>query len=328
MTDKDEKSETIHNIRTYDTFGNPSFITIGDPYVDPKPFSARSAHLPPKQPPFVPTSPPKRGHTNDAFIQKNYTPLNSKDEPYVEQETLRRKERAQSAKRNISNKPFVPTSPPKRSSTPGDQYGQIGKPPEYTSPLPKESKTKEDPSKQHLPNVKVGRFRSGGAGQVIDTFGPSYEYICENDKPPKKDPVGTIKPKKLERPWSGMSRGNKLFHNDVYSEDDKTRSMIRPQTARSRTGATTSRPGTAKSRSAASEGGRPQSASKAWVSMSHSRGTFDPFPKYMSDNEKDNTTRTKRKKEKPKVKPKLKPFIPSGTSQFTRPTRSIVGGHH
>ncbi|KAH7819880.1 putative protein of unknown function (DUF4586) [Monocercomonoides exilis] len=320
-----EQSQALHDLRNYAVFSQPKYLSDTQQPGDRKrPQSAYpSTHA--KQ---VLTSPTKHGTTPDVYFQREYKPLCVGDE-YIEMDKIETRRRMEQSKKNISTRPFVPSSPPKKSATPGDRYGQIGTPPEY--------KPEIDPSTSVLPrrpmsarNIITNPAKKGGPGYSHLTIGEEFKYISEAEVPPKKPPVGTIQPTyKAPKPFVPMIHRQSLFDDKVYSEPQIDPETLRQREIKAREFQLSGRSPNAgfytskKYVSPSTNRKRPSSAGgyvahpRPWSGSCHTRGTFSKFPEYIMDSGPKKTT----------PKKPIQPFIPSGTSSYTKPTPSIIGAH-
>lgn len=171
-----ESTDPIHDLKVFDTFSKPVYLSIGDPYIADKNTVTASDRYKGRQFGIIP---PKKGTHNDATFGKFESlattgPATREVSP----------KRSPSPKRHI--KPFVPSSPTKKLTGPGDTHGCFNSF-EYTSqPYEPNDSTKDakgrggrrsaSPSsnKKNLPPFRPSNPPKKG---LNSTFSPFPEYM-------------------------------------------------------------------------------------------------------------------------------------------------------
>ncbi|KAK2957197.1 putative protein of unknown function (DUF4586) [Blattamonas nauphoetae] len=287
-------SIAMHDLHITDTFMNPSYITIGDPYKDPKPHICEDRTRG-KQ--FT-TNPVKAGRTDGQMIQRGYVPLAS-GTAYVDMSKLQRQEELKKTKKQISQRAFIPASPPKKAVGRGSWFGCISKPPEHQPETRSVQKLKGD-IKPAPRNFLTSPPKRGSYGYRGTGIGKEYEWVSEpyGGDPAKLRKMG-LGPKTREerqkspKPFLATAHGNNDFDRSVYAEYTNKKSTSRTRSAPVRS--------------------RQVRHAQPWRGMNSTKPTINSFPEYFSGKEREITT--------PKT---TKIWKPSGTNDLSVPQPSIA----
>ncbi|KAH7832549.1 putative protein of unknown function (DUF4586) [Monocercomonoides exilis] len=293
------------------------YLSSGDPYISDKDSILKDSRFFGKQ---LLTSPPKRGVTNDT----TFTPFESLavGEPY-EQNPAQRKKDASAPP--VSNKPFLPSSPGKLLTGPGDTHG-LFTPFTYSGmslddsneSQNKKRKTKRSqtpgPSQISKRNFYTNPGKRGGSGYFHTTIGGyEYEYMSEPYGGDRAK-VEKMKPKPPPVPFRSMSPPSRPLDTTVYAPlpIDSTKERKRMSKTMG------DRPST---RSTFNPGipFRPSSPGKKGIT-----GTINPFPEYIPGADlKPSPTRNK-------TSTHQKVFLPSGNTSPINPASISLAktSHH
>jgi hypothetical protein len=188
-------------------FSDPSYITVGDPFVEKKQKDERA-----KGKQFI-TAPPKKGHNTSAVLfEKEHRPL-SVGHKYMDQFDLERVWRKAAKKGVIGKTDFRPSSVPKKLAGPGSYIGTFGGTIEYIPGGPKEGKSKE--AEKEKPNFKTNPPKKGSFGVPGITFG-KLEYVGEAEAPKKERAEGEQKLKPFKASFPDHTH---CFTENIYKLD-------------------------------------------------------------------------------------------------------------
>jgi len=124
------------------------------------------------------TSPPKKGHLNDALFDKSHKSLSEGDK-YVDSGTIDKRERIESSKKKITPEGFKYTSPGKKSVGLGAGDGCFTSYPHETE-YPVVRKGEAPPKHTPAPrNMVTSPPKKGGPGFPGVTLGKDYAYISD-----------------------------------------------------------------------------------------------------------------------------------------------------
>jgi len=283
---KTPKEVSLRTLEKFGTFGDPLYITIGDPYTTKSNLDDRY-----KGKQFI-TNPSKKGKTKDVTLDKSFAPLFVGDK-YVDSSSFERKARAEAKKKMISAKPWTPSNPSKRSVGLGSMYGTISPPPEHKPDPPREP--------QRKPAEQVGkRGFVPSSPSKKGSYGTPGTLLTHKEYEHKPDPYDKREFHKASTatPFKSMCRTGMIFDkNAVFSMDPKVL-LAKPKAA--------VKP---KERPAPPVPFKPSSPAK-----SGKNGALNPFPEY------------KPQPPSPAVKKAapVKVFKPSSASCKSGPTRSIL----
>ncbi|KAJ4461801.1 hypothetical protein PAPYR_1457 [Paratrimastix pyriformis] len=281
------KEASLRSLDKFGSFGEPAFITIGDPYTQKQSLDDRY-----KGKQFL-TNPPKKGKTKDVTLEKAFNPLFVGDK-YVDSSALERQQRAEARKKHppVASKPWVPSSPPKQSSGQGSMYGTLSPPPAHVPEPPRQAQRRppEQVGKRgFVPSSPAKRGSYGTPGTLLSHKEFEHSTDPYMPRPPKVKPAAPVKP------FNSMSKTGLVFdHNAVFQPDPKAATRAAPA---------------AKPKAAAVKPFVPSSPSR-----SGKAGAFNKFPEYTPE-----PPRPAPKKAAP-----TKVFKPSSASCKSGPTRSIL----
>lgn len=299
------------HMATLGVFSQPSYITIGDPY-DKRILNKSKDEKKPdrhggKQ--FL-TSPPKRGKVGKGvYFEDTFKPLLEGDK-YQDPGTHEREYQKKNKLKNISQTPFRPSSPPKKSTGLGGWYGCIGK--QFPHMTEYDVVQKGASPKKHTPgpkNILTSPPRKGTYGFPGTTIGKYPEYMSDPYDAAREKALEEkkkLKEKKVsEKPFKSMSRSLDFFDSypnvaasRIYTIDyDK---LPKPRKKKEEQKKKIEKPF------------KPSSPPKVGYDS-----YFTKFPEYMSD---PYVKKVERKKEEDKAKPIFKPT--SGPK--STPTKSIL----
>mmetsp|Transcript_68385 Transcript_68385/g.216403 ORF Transcript_68385/g.216403 Transcript_68385/m.216403 type:complete len:290 (+) Transcript_68385:173-1042(+) len=149
-------------------------VDVGAPFVTNKDPDTLTRH---KGKGFVGVGHVPTGNNPDALLDKSFKRL-SENDVYMNPGALERRQRAKEREKNVSERPFFPTNPPKKSTGPGNKYGCIGQVPEHIYMTKGEGgDEKKAERRETLRNFITAPGKPGA------TLGPQPDYMPEQYMP-------------------------------------------------------------------------------------------------------------------------------------------------
>jgi len=209
-------------------FGNTSYLSIGDDYDKKIPVSDRLRGAQMK------TSPPKKGHLNDALFDKTHKSLSEGDK-YVDAGTIDKRERIESAKKKLTPQGFRYPSPGKKLAGLGAWDGCFNSYSHETE-YPVVRKGEAPPKHTPVPrNMVTSPPKKGGPGFPGTTLGPALPYISDPIDGEKRMAATEVK-SKIQKfvggPFKAACRRSDYFDSQPNVAASKIYTIDRPLPAK------------------------------------------------------------------------------------------------
>lgn len=283
-------------------FGEQSFISVGDKYIQHKEKYSRE-----KGKQFI-TNPTRQGQSGKGVYFSTY---DYKSEKYLDPGTHERVYKKKKKEKLVNPQPFKYSSPTPKSSGSGSYFGTIGGRIEHVAPGKKEpkKKNKEDEPLQKR-NIITNPPKKGTFGFPGTTLEKNmYKWDKPNPYDTYKEHLATQSKKGREKmmgklPFKSSCKGPEFFstNQEIYKVDDSVKKGEQKKTKK---------------------GGSPSKKNVVPFKIgAYKNATFNPYPKYVP------TTTDEKKKKKKKEgegQKEFKVFKPAGTTK-SGPTRSIIFG--
>ncbi|KAH7827737.1 putative protein of unknown function (DUF4586) [Monocercomonoides exilis] len=225
-----------HDLRYYNVFSQPKYESDTPENADD--IRLNTIKFQKHFKPFL-TMPYKKGQTPDIYLEKSYKPLYV-GEKYKDPSKIEFERNLKEKSKRITSKPFVPSNPTKKSSTPGDTYGLIDKSqailPAQTE-IPKAlQQTLPQRKQQEKPNIVTSPAKKGGAGFYhLTIHGDEFEYISPvaHSKSFSETRSRSVRPRAKSsnstataRPFVSTSRRGIIFDEKIYKDPQLSQEEI------------------------------------------------------------------------------------------------------
>lgn len=305
---------TGNDMQALGVFSQPSYLTIGDKYErehSPTKEGDKKETLRHTGKQFI-TNPPKKGKVGTNCCFEEFRPL-YQNEKFVDPGTAEKEYAKELKKKNVVPKPFVPSSPTKRSPGLGTYYGTIGAKFEHQMEYEVQKKgDKPKPIEHEKRNFVTSPGKKGTYGVPHTTLGSAHQYMEDpfdtRQKNEIKENAENIK-KRIGQPFKSTVHSLDFFNSHknvaaprILSIDEK---VLPPKKEKPEE----------KTEKKVEKPFKPSSPPKKGFNC-----TINPFPEYKSEATEPKSESPKGDTKEAKNRPVFKPVSNAKSS----PTRSII----